>query len=325
MAECELLYDIETPRIFSTIKAMHKMRYYIDKTQDEIGWLGYVTKVDSNSYLIEDVFLLKQKVHSTTTEIDPEALASMATDLIKQGQEGIAKYNTIRVWGHSHVNMSTGASSQDDNQMKEFATSDFYIRLIGNKQGEWNVCLYDYEHNILWSKLQLELWYEVDITNEELDAEIKDKVSKLEYSYLNKNNKNPIGFSRGKWYDEYYGDAYYNTKYYDDYDYPTYTKGQANRLREEKEEEEKEETPYEIDGEITNEDFRNMKRYYSSDADTCLFMCTALESDVIMTIKEDYGITLSKEQAEDFMGDMLTIWTKKYANKFVEGEDNYGK
>lgn len=319
MADCELLYEVDEPRIFTTIKAMHKMRYYIDKTKDEIGWLGYVTKISNNEYLIEDVFLLKQKVHAATTEIDPEALATMATELIKQGQEGIEKYNSIRVWGHSHVNMGTGASSQDDNQMKEFATSDYYIRLIGNKQGEWNVCFYDYTNNILWSGLQLELWYEVDITNEELDKEIQDNVSKIE-TITTKSNKRPAGFGNyynRKWYDNYYDD------YYDSYGYgyPTYTKGQANRLREEEEKKEKEEFPYEIEGELTKEDIRNMKRYYSSDVDTCLFMCTALVDDVIVTIEEDYGVTLSKEQAADFMEAMLDIWAKRYADKFVEGED----
>lgn len=348
MADCELLYEVDEPRIFTTIKAMHKMRYYIDKTKDEIGWLGYVTKISNNEYLIEDVFLLKQKVHAATTEIDPEALATMATELIKQGQEGIAKYNSIRVWGHSHVNMSTGASTQDDNQMKEFATSDYYIRLIGNKQGEWNVCFYDYTNNILWSGLQLELWYEVDVTNEELDKEIQDNVSKIEAT--TKTTKRPAGFGNyydRKWYDNYYDD-YYDTY---GYGYPTYTKRQADRLREEEEEKEKEETPYEIDGELTKkakeefpyeidgevtkeefpyeiegeltkEDIRNMKRYYSSDADTCLFMCTALVDDVIVTIEEDYGVTLSKEQAADFMEAMLEIWSKRYADKFVEGDED---
>lgn len=312
MADCELLYDVNEPRIFTTVKAMHKMRYYIDKTEDEIGWLGYVKKVTANQYLIEDVFLLKQKVHAATTEIDPEALATMATELIKQGAEGIAKYNTIRMWGHSHVNMSTSASGQDDKQMEEFATSDYYIRLIGNKKGEWNVCLYDYVNNVLWSNMQLELWYEVDITNEELDKEIADNVSKLTYPIPK------VSKGYGNYYRKYYD--------YDDYDYgyPRYSSGYADRLREEKEEEEKEEkqeTPYEIEGELTKEDYRNMKRYYTSDADMCLFMATAMTQDVIQTIYEDYGVLLTKEEAEDFMEDILAIWTKKYANKFIEGEE----
>ena len=326
MAECSLLYEKETPRIFATIEAMHKMRYYIDNTDMEIGWLGYVHKLENNMYLIDDVFLLKQKVHSATTEIDPEALATMATELIKQGEEGIAKYNTIRMWGHSHVNMSTSASGQDDNQMKEFATSDFYIRLIGNKRGEWNVCLYDYINNILWSDLPLELWYNVAITNEELDKEIKDNVSKIEFETPTYNRS--IGYN-SNWYSNYRKNKSYFDDEYDYFggnygEYPTYGeyKSQADRLRDEKEKEKEEETPYEITGEPTVEDFRSMKRYYSSDEDTCLFMCTADIEDVKTAIYEDYGIKLTRDRIEDFMGDMLTIWTKRYSNKYLEEEEN---
>ena len=65
-----------------------------------------------------------------------------------------------------------------------------------------------------------------------------------------------------------------------------------------------------------------MKRYYSSDEDTCLFMCTADIADVKDAIYEDYGIKLTRDRIEDFMGDMLTIWTKRYSNKYLEEEEN---
>lgn len=307
MAECKLLYELETPRIFTTMTALYKMRYYIDNTDKEIGWLGYVSKLSENQYLIEDVFLLKQEVHSTTTEIDAEALAKLATDLIKQGEDGMQLYNKIRMWGHSHVNMSTGASGQDDNQMNEFATSDFYIRLIGNKRGEWNVCLYDYINNILWSDLILELYYDVDVKPEDLDKEIKDNVSEKTFTIT------PTKYSE---YDRHWRDAY--DKYYgysDDYEYPLNTERQATGLRTEKEEEEKEETPYEIEDYPTKEDFRHMKRYYSSSEDMCLFMATAGVLDVANTIFEDYGVRLTTEQTTEFMEDMIEIWSSKNWDK----------
>lgn len=315
-AECSVLYEQETPRIFATPVALYKMRYYIDNTDKEIGWLGYVTKLADTQYLIEDVFLLKQKVHAATTEIDAEALAKLATDLIKQGEDGMAKYNKIRMWGHSHVNMSTGASGQDDNQMNEFATSDFYIRLIGNKRGEWNVCLYDYVDNLLWSGLELELYYDVEVTPEELDKEIKDNVSEFTYTNTTTTPLTGRGYKRN-WWEDY-------DNYYDDYDgygygYSSNSERQADRLREEKEtEEEEEETPYEIEDFPTKEDFRNMKRYYSSDEDMCLFMATAGANEVSNAIFEDYGVRLTKEQVEDFIEEMLMIWQNKYSNKYVD-------
>lgn len=316
MAECNLLYEQNEPKILVTVEALYKMRYYINNTADEIGWLGYVSKLDNNRYLIEDVFLLKQKVHSTTTEIDPEALANLATSLIKQGQEGIALYNKIRVWGHSHVNMSTSPSGQDDSQMNEFATSDFYIRLIGNKKGEWNVCLYDYANNILWSELDLELFYNVEGLDEALDKEIKDNVSKITY-----NTPTTAGFSttRSKnwWYDD---EADWYNRYYGGYS-PN-TKGQADKLREEKEaeetqeEKEKLEEPYLIevdeDGFIDKEDYRNLKRYYASDEDLCLFFATADTKECQNMVKEDFGIILSEKDIVELADEMLTIWNNKY-------------
>lgn len=317
--ECSVLYEQETPRIFATPVALYKMRYYIDNTDKEIGWLGYVSKLSDNQYLIEDVFLLKQKVHSATTEIDAEALAKLATDLIKQGEVGMAKYNKIRMWGHSHVNMSTGASGQDDNQMNEFATSDFYIRLIGNKRGEWNVCLYDYVDNLLWSGLELELYYDVEVTPEELDKEIKDNVSEFTYTNTTTTPLAGRGYKRDWWkgYERY--DDYDDFGYGYGYGYSSNSERQADRLREEKEtEEEEEETPYEIEDFPTKEDFRNMKRYYSSDEDMCLFMATAGENEVSNAIFEDYGVRLTKEQVEDFIEEMLMIWNNKYSNKYID-------
>ena len=317
--ECSVLYEQETPRIFATPVALYKMRYYIDNTDKEIGWLGYVTKLSDTQYLIEDVFLLKQKVHSATTEIDAEALAKLATDLIKQGEKGMALYNKIRMWGHSHVNMSTGASGQDDNQMNEFATSDFYIRLIGNKRGEWNVCLYDYVDNLLWSGLELELYYDVEVTPEELDKEIKDNVSEFTYTNTTTTPLAGRGYKRDWWRDYERYDDYDDFGYGYGYGYSSKSERQADRLREEKEtEEEEEETPYEIEDFPTKEDFRNMKRYYSSDEDMCLFMATAGEDDVSNSIFEDYGVRLTKEQVKDFIDEMLMIWTNKYSNKYID-------
>lgn len=318
-AECSVLYEQETPRIFATPVALYKMRYYIDNTDKEIGWLGYVTKLSDTQYLIEDVFLLKQKVHAATTEIDAEALAKLATDLIKQGEDGMEKYNKIRMWGHSHVNMSTGASGQDDNQMNEFATSDFYIRLIGNKRGEWNVCLYDYVDNLLWSGLELELYYDVEVTPEELDKEIKDNVSEFTYTNTTTTPLAGRGYKRDWWRDYERYDDYDDFGYGYGYGYSSNSERQADRLREEKEtEEEEEETPYEIEDFPTKEDFRNMKRYYSSDEDMCLFMATSGENEVSNAIFEDYGVRLTKEQVEDFTEEMLMIWQNKYSNKYID-------
>lgn len=304
MAEYELFNPAE-PTIFVTPLAMHKMRYYIDNTSTEIGWLGYVQRYENDVYLIEDVFLVKQQVHSATTELDADALGSLATDLIKQGDKGIALYNKIRLWGHSHVNMSTSPSGQDDKQMEEFGTADFYIRLIGNKKGEWNVCLYDYEKNILWSKLEMQIYYEVDIDDTILEQEIKDNVSTIKFE-----NKKGITPYKSYGYDYNKGWSKYGYSYYDDYmweDYDDYNPkdittdvGDTDKL------------PYIIDGRYTEKDLHNMRKYYSSDIDECLFMATAPHEDILGEIYVDFGVNLSQQDTIKFQKDMTKIFDKKY-------------
>ena len=54
--------------------ARQKMEMYCDLSDGEIGWLAYVEQFDKNGFLITDCALLKQEVHSTTTEITAEGL-----------------------------------------------------------------------------------------------------------------------------------------------------------------------------------------------------------------------------------------------------------
>lgn len=92
-----------TPTVFINRTALNKMFIYTDEVADEVGWLGTVQKVD-NGYHIIDVFLFDQQVHGATTEISPEGLAAFAEELL-QLPEGVEIWNSMRLWGHSHVNM----------------------------------------------------------------------------------------------------------------------------------------------------------------------------------------------------------------------------
>ena len=77
-----------------------KWRCIVNLCEKEIGWLGFVKKLEGIGFMITDVMLLKQEVHATTTEIDPQALLEF------WGQTPPEKQSEIKVWGHSHVNMS---------------------------------------------------------------------------------------------------------------------------------------------------------------------------------------------------------------------------
>lgn len=159
------------PRIVISQKALSKMHVYVDECSDEIGWLG---TADLHVFdgervvVIDDTFLPQQEVHSTTTELTPEGLSEIAMELLAQ-PDGDKVWNRMRMWGHSHVNMGTSPSGQDDKQMKEFSTigHEWFVRLIANKKGDIRVDFYDYQAGITILDLNWE-------TLEQEDAVLKD-------------------------------------------------------------------------------------------------------------------------------------------------------
>ena len=146
------------PKIFIDIKALNKMKEYIRQSSLEIGWLGTCEKIE-NKYFITDVFLFKQEVHATTTEITTEGLSEFAMELLST-PNGLDIWNNMKVWGHSHVNMGTSPSTQDDKQVDVFAENadDFFIRIIANKKNDFRIDLYDFTSGVLYEQLP----YEVD-------------------------------------------------------------------------------------------------------------------------------------------------------------------
>ncbi len=223
------ILDDFIPTVIISKDALAKMTLYCDICDTEIGWLGTATLDDESTIYIEDVFLFKQDVHNTTTEITPESLSEFAEELLQQ-KNGLSVWNNIRLWGHSHANMSTNPSTQDNNQMVTFAEGghDWFVRIIANKKGDLSIDFYDYTHGIIYRNLN---WWEEE-TQEERDIiaqinelqtylktlnttyidkykntikqEIKDKVSE-------KYQHNTIGFSN-RWggYNNYYNNNYNN-------------------------------------------------------------------------------------------------------------------
>lgn len=177
-------------------EARQKMELYCDLSDGEIGWLAYVEKFDIQGFLITDCILLKQEVHSTTTEIDPTALLEFwnATPIEKQCQ--------IKMWGHSHVNMSPTPSGQDDSQMEYFKDGNpWFIRLITNKKREYHIDIYDYEHGL---KIHLDA-AELKTFNphaselrKSIEEEIKEKVSKKEYKATTSTSSYGSSYGKGR-------------------------------------------------------------------------------------------------------------------------------
>jgi hypothetical protein len=162
------------PNIYISKKALIKMGLYIDMCDNEVGWLGTAYR-DKNNIYIDDMMLFDQEVSSVTTDIDDEALSAFGEELLQQ-ENGVEIWNNIRVWGHSHVKMAVNPSSTDDKQMEEFENigHDWFVRIIGNKNGSLRVDLYMYDIGVVYKKMPWKVLY----TKEEL--EIIDLIEQLE-------------------------------------------------------------------------------------------------------------------------------------------------
>lgn len=161
-------------------QARQKMEMYCDLSDGEIGWLAFVEKYEGVGFLITDCVLLKQEVNGTTTEIDPMALIEF------WNETPIEKQSLIKMWGHSHVNMSPTPSGQDDSQMEYFKDgNEWFIRLITNKKREYHIDIFDYKNGLKVHMDQADLKDYNPGANElrkAIEEEIKDKVSKKTYT-----------------------------------------------------------------------------------------------------------------------------------------------
>lgn len=132
------------PRVLVSREAYEDMFLLVEESHQEVGWLGTVRRM-GRDFLIEEVFLFDQEVTAATCEITPDGLASMAQELIESRPDGMDVVNRLCFWGHSHVNMGTSPSGQDETQLRELASNagEFFIRGILNKGGrmEFTVAL----------------------------------------------------------------------------------------------------------------------------------------------------------------------------------------
>lgn len=172
---------IETPQVVILPDAFTKMRYYVECTDTEVGWLGTVEKMN-NIYLITDTLLFDQEVNSVTCEITPQGLTEIANELLAL-PNGMEIVNSIRLWGHSHVNMGVSPSGQDDTQMTVFAGScEYFLRVIANKKGEMEFSLYDYNTGVVCLDVPWQLHTVTTVNKDEIEAELKAKVRRKVYT-----------------------------------------------------------------------------------------------------------------------------------------------
>ena len=135
------------PWVILTPKAYQQMLLYVEIADKEVGWMGAVTRLENNCFLIEETFLLEQEVTAVETELSVEGCSKLADELLLRGDEGFDLLNKMRFWGHSHVRMGTSPSGTDESTMLRFRDEnlDWYVRGIFNKLGRAEFTVYFFD------------------------------------------------------------------------------------------------------------------------------------------------------------------------------------
>lgn len=172
--------SLGTPSVYIQPEALAKMWHIVDLCNKEVGWLGTVVR-DNMSFLVTDVFLLEQEASMATNELDPESIAKLAGELMAKEENSLDLINSLKLWGHSHVNMDVGPSGQDDTQMEEFNKngSEWFLRAIANKKGKIRFDLFLFNRDLVIKDIPWSLHLPISASikeqvKSELDAKVKD-------------------------------------------------------------------------------------------------------------------------------------------------------
>ena len=240
------------PEILFTNEVLLKYRMIVNEVDTEIGWLSLVREIEpKEKYIVYDVIIPKQEVTGVTTELDEDDLTKIGYSMPPD------KFEDVRCWCHSHVNMAVNPSGTDEQTFEQFYQHcPYFIRVICNKKDEMRVDFVDTEEEYRYDEIEwsvsnigkfnelekrinslyeeydrlIEIWDEKEkevISNFEgnLKKQIKDNVieeRKVYKPYGQYNNSNNIkrlheDDNSYNYCTPYYDYSDYYTNYYSDY------------------------------------------------------------------------------------------------------------
>lgn len=172
---------LRIPTVFYTAQVKGIIDYLVHKCPDEVGWLGTVQTLANGDFLIDQIFVPKQTVCATETDIDTTAMGELAEELFNMNKDP----STLIYWGHSHVNMGVTPSGQDETQIAEYLEDcPRFIRGIYNKRGDSKVDVYDVTNRVIHQCVPQRVQYSLpEETRTRLDQLIATNVQKRTYQY----------------------------------------------------------------------------------------------------------------------------------------------
>jgi len=176
----------KVPEVYFTPQTRAIIDHLVRACNQEVGWLGTVAE-DNGVYVIDQIFVPKQTVTHTETDIGLDAMGALAEELFEKGDSPDRLY----YWGHSHVNMGVSPSSQDEDQIREYLEAcPKFIRSIHNKAGLQKVDFYDRDNRIIYQNLPAKTLFSLEQTfKTNLDELIARNVTAATFNYNMGNTK----------------------------------------------------------------------------------------------------------------------------------------
>lgn len=139
--------DTKAHIIFKPV-AYIKMLALLRHFDSEVAWHGTVQRDGEDKFIITDIIVYPQEVTGSTVNTDQEEYQRWTMALDDE------YFNSMRMQGHSHVNMSTTPSSVDANHQQQILAQlkgdDYYIFMVFNKRLEHTIKIYDYANNVMY-------------------------------------------------------------------------------------------------------------------------------------------------------------------------------
>lgn len=156
-----------------------KMMAYVDAVDGEISGMGEVQRI-GNSYIVKDVWLLKQECSGTSTAIDAVSLADLRAEVFSQGKAR----DGFQLWWHSHANMDTFWSGTDKATMDMFMQDiDWMLFVVANKKRSVRARVeYRKPVGVVFEDVAVAVQSEVMFDKTAVEAEVKAKVSDKRWS-----------------------------------------------------------------------------------------------------------------------------------------------
>jgi hypothetical protein len=191
--------DAEMPIEFSS-EAWLKIKTWVEMTTNEISGLGLVERT-KDGFSVSEVFLLKQKNTSGFTDIDDEDQLNLFAKIIEEDEaNNTNKADQLRFWWHSHANMTTFWSGQDESCIQaKLSHATWWLSAVFNRKGEVKTRLDIKEPRMRFDNLecQHEEFIPKEI-KEKCRLEFNEKVTESNTYYNNRSNaeRNFYDFAR---------------------------------------------------------------------------------------------------------------------------------